>query len=741
MPEGRPQGPALVTRSRWSRRTRIASVIGVLIVAGLTALYSSYRISLTPPSVHPRTVQFSAASAQVEVDTPVSELVDRRQDLDLPLTKNVAVTDALYLQSAGVTQAAAAAAGIPGQKVKASGPFTLLLNLDKPPTVGPPLPADPSVNPNYRLLVDVNGADPMVSLYAQAPTTRAAIAIVDTARRVLLQHVTEVEKQINVPREFRVVLRPLGPTTGGVVDPGAPLKLMLLAFIVVLVLGLAMMHWLEHRKANKARIHAELAELDSIEDAPARSDDWPHTTRILPWLVAIFLATIFLVPIDAMSVPLHLGAEGNPDRVLLLLTLGLWIPVLLIGSRKVRPRLRFTRIHLWVLVFLGLCFLSVALNGNTLAIYSEVSPTVKKLLLLVSFAMFFVLASSIIRPREVPKLVGFMVILGVIVAVATIIESKTRYNPFYSLWEKVAPVKLPAEIDQLDDIGRLTVDGPTSEPLELAALLAVVFPFAVVGAIDAKNRASRWRYIIASTILLAGALATARKTSIVAPGIGFLVLLAYRPRTMLRALAVSIVPLFIAVHTIAPGQIGSVVNELLPGHINTVSTTTVRTARYDAVRPDILSHLWLGRGFQSYDPLKYRILDNEYLGLLIGVGVIGILVYLAIFGSMLRVAHPMVRAPDPARRRFALPAIAGIVVVLVSNALFDVLSFPHVSYLFFFLGAMLVAARGRSPDASPARAGAQTQHRRLQPRAPVRVMEHAPSAVRRRGRSGATAAR
>ncbi|MFZ1996504.1 MAG: hypothetical protein WAU75_20500, partial [Solirubrobacteraceae bacterium] len=674
-------------RPGWSRRTRLASVIGVMLVAGLAALYSSYRISLMPPALHAREVVFSAAFAQVEVDTPVSELVDRRQDMYLPLTKNVAVTDALYLQSAGVTQAAAAAAGIPGQKVKASGPFTLLLNLGKPPAPGPPAPPDPRVNPNYRLLVDVNGAQPMISIYAQAPTTKAAMAIVNTAREVLLQHVAEVEKGVNVPAQVRVALRPLGPTTGGVVDPGAELKLMVLVFAVVLVLGLAAMHWLEHRKANKARIAAELAELDPIEDVPARADDWPHTTRVLPWLVAIFLAMIFLVPIDAMSVPLHLGAQGNPDRVLLLLTVGLWIPVLIIGSRKVRPRLRFTRIHLWVLVFLGLCFLSVAVNGSTLAIYTEVSPTVKKLVLLVSFAMFFVLASSIIRPREVPKLVGFMVILGVIVAIATIIESKTRVNIFYSLWEKVAPVKLPAEIDKLDDIGRLTVDGPTSEPLELAALLAVVFPFAVVGAVDAKTRGSRWRYIIASTILLAGALATARKTSIVAPGIGFLVLMAYRPRRMLRALAVAIVPLFIAVHVIAPGQIGSVVSELLPGHVNNVSTTTVRVARYDAVRPDIMSHLWLGRGFQSYDPMKYRVLDNEFLGLLIGVGILGTLVYLAIFGSMLRVAHPMARAPDPVRARFALPAIAGIIVVLVSNALFDVLSFPHVSYLFFFLGA------------------------------------------------------
>ncbi|MGZ4246363.1 MAG: hypothetical protein ACXVSE_18900, partial [Solirubrobacteraceae bacterium] len=76
-----------------------------------------------------------------------------------------------------------------------------------------------------------------------------------------------------------------------------------------------------------------------------------------------------------------------------------------------------------------------------------------------------------------------------------------------------------------------------------------------------------------------------------------------------------------------------------------------------------------------------------------------------------------------------------------SNALFDVLSFPHVSYLFFFLGAMLVAARGRSPDAPSVPARART-HRRLQPRAPVRVLEHATSSgVRQLDRPGATVSR
>jgi hypothetical protein len=65
-----------------------------------------------------------------------------------------------------------------------------------------------------------------------------------------------------------------------------------------------------------------------------------------------------------------------------------------------------------------------------------------------------------------------------------------------------------------------------------------------------------------------------------------------------------------------------VISQLGPGHFNSVLTTTDRTARYDAVRPDVLNHLLLGRGYQRYDPHKYRILDNQYLDLLITVGLV-----------------------------------------------------------------------------------------------------------------------
>jgi O-antigen ligase len=247
------------------------------------------------------------------------------------------------------------------------------------------------------------------------------------------------------------------------------------------------------------------------------------------------------------------------------------------------------------------------------------------------------------------------------------------------------------------------VYGPTNEPLELAALLAMVLPFAIIGSIDAATRRRRVLYTIAIGLLLAGGVATSRKTSVVAPVGAILLLIAYRPRTIARSMLGLAVVLGVIVHLTSPGALGSVLSQLEPGHLNSVLTTTDRTARYAAVKPDLLTHPLLGRGYESYDPHKYRILDNEYLGLLITTGLIGVLAYLGIFASIMTAAHRTIRGPDPRRASLALAAFASVGVIVLASALFDVLSFPHVPYLLLFVAGMIVALREPTPATQPVR--------------------------------------
>ena len=107
--------------------------------------------------------------------------------------------------------------------------------------------------------------------------------------------------------------------------------------------------------------------------------------------------------------------------------------------------------------------------------------------------------------------------------------------------------------------------GPTSQPLELAALLAMVLPFAIMGSVDALTRRRRVLYTIAIGLLLAGGLATSRKTSIVAPVGAIALLVIYRPRTVGRSLLGLALVLGVLVHFTSPGALGSVITQLEPG--------------------------------------------------------------------------------------------------------------------------------------------------------------------------------
>ena len=177
--------------------------------------------------------------------------------------------------------------------------------------------------------------------------------------------------------------------------------------------------------------------------------------------------------------------------------------------------------------------------------------------------------------------------------------------------------------------------------------------------------------------------------------------MAYRPRTIARSMLGLALVLGMIVHITSPGALGSVLSQLEPGHFNSVHTTTDRTARYSAVQPDLINHPLLGRGYESYDPHKYRILDNEYLGLLITTGLLGVLAYLAIFVSMMSSAHRTIRGPDSRRASLALCGAGIGRGGRAGKRPVRRLSFPHVPYLLLFVAGMIVALREPTPATHP----------------------------------------
>jgi hypothetical protein len=303
-----------------------------------------------------------------------------------------------------------------------------------------------------------------------------------------------------------------------------------------------------------------------------------------------------------------------------------------------------------------------------------------------------VIVASVVRPAEVRAFVKYSLVLAVICGVGALWEYRFHYDVFYQLSHSLLPsgifsAPLPAG-PTIDEIGRRITLGPAEASLELAAMVALALPIALVGVMQARRRRDRILYGLASCVLLAGGLATFRKSSLVLPATVVITLACFRPRQVFRLAPIAAV-LFVVVHLLAPGAIGGVVGQLTGSQVTAVGTTTHRTGAYEAVRPLIWSRPALGQGYGSYDASANRILDSQILMSAIDTGAVGLAAYLSMMLVALGTARPLVRGRDPDRARLALALGTGAVAFLATSFLYDTMSFPHGPYIFLTFAALI----------------------------------------------------
>ena len=126
----------------------------------------------------------------------------------------------------------------------------------------------------------------------------------------------------------------------------------------------------------------------------------------------------------------------------------------------------------------------------------------------------------------------------------------------------------------------------------------------------------------------------------------------------------------------SPGTVSPVLDQFKPEELSGANTVTDRASDYDAIRPDVWTHLAFGRGYGSYQPVGHRILDSEILVRIVEMGVIGLVAFLLLGASVVATARPTIAARHPAGRPPALAGAAAAVVFLVLAALFDTMSLP-----------------------------------------------------------------
>lgn len=409
---------------------------------------------------------------------------------------------------------------------------------------------------------------------------------------------------------------------------------------------------------------------------------------------------LWIVPFNAVTLPIPAPVDPTLDRFALAAVVGVWATTWLVARSSVVAPHRPTGIDVCLVGLLVIAVFSVLLNMERLIAIDELELAVKKVFLLFTFPALFLLVTTVVRASELRSWCVFVTVLAVLVAIGVIYEYRTGTNVFYNWTDKLLPGSFSVgEPPEDPRYGRENVVGPTDSAIAAGTMLAMGLAFALTGLMQAGDAVRKGLYAVAATLILAASFGTLRKTGLVAPVAALIVLFAYRPRQMIRLLPLGLVML-VAIQFLAPGAISRVKAQFLGGGGFTEQKSVEgRTDDYGPLKPDIVKNLPIGRGHGTYDPDRYRFVDNEYLGRIIETGVIGLVVYLLLILAVIRVAYRASRSRDPVRARVGIAAVAGAAVYGVTNAVFDALSFPQAPYLFFLIAGLAVVA------ASPAEEG------------------------------------
>lgn len=689
---------------RLPRRLTVPGAMAIsAVVASLFVFWSLATISVAPPGVKARHLGIGAAATHVIVDAPTSLLVEQDKiDVLLSTFTKRAELYGNMIPTPPVLELLQQHTGIAPGQVNAITRLTEGVQLAmREPGAEQQANRLLEMKRPYRLDIQANPSHAVLNIYAQAPTPAEAVKLADGTVAALNEYVAQRAAAAGVPPEQRVRLVQLGHARGAAIEQQTRPTMAALSFVIVFALMMALLFsaravrrgWIAAGRRGSAFAAPTVPDFATPGAAARRTGrklgDWPHTTRVMPWMIAAFMVILWLVPFNVIQLGVSLPFDAKLDRLVLPALFLVWILSLAIGGPE-SPRMRMTLIHVGVFGFMAMVGLGVLVNAHALNHQLEFELAVKKITLLLSYVIFFVIVASSVRRSEIPSFLRYMLWLSVICAIGVVWEYRFEYNAFYDIAQKllgtVFEVAPPAG-GTIDDMGRHLTRGPADHPLEAVGMMTMALPVALVGVISSPERRKRILYTLAACVLLAAAMSTYRKSALLAP-ISVCLTIAYFRRGDLLKLAPLGVLALGAIHTLSPGALGAIVFQLKPSSLG-VSTVSDRASDYDAVRPDVWSHLLLGRGYGTYDHNAYRVLDSEVLGRLVDTGVLGLLSLFAMLLFIVFAARATIRSKHPVWSPPALAIAAAAVAFLVLAFLFDITSFPHDPYILMTLAGFL----------------------------------------------------
>jgi hypothetical protein len=435
---------------------------------------------------------------------------------------------------------------------------------------------------------------------------------------------------------------------------------------------------------------------------------WHRSLLAWPTLLGAILVVILFLPIRRYSLGGGLPIDMEPYRLVVAGVLMAWMLALVADPDQRGQR---TGLEIPVIGFGVTALVSVALNVGRVSALGISGEVVKHTTFFLSFVlvMYFV-ASAVTRRHHLDRIVMLLVAGGTVVALLSIIEWRTGYNAFNHM--RIPGLRIdPAAIVGPPERGlRTRAYASAQHPISLAALLVLLLPLAVY----LYQRSRRWGWMVCAAALTMGALATVSRTAALMLAVELLVFLWVKRQETVRMLPL-LLPLILACQILMPGTLGTFRAVLFPekGLIAEQkgggTTGSGRIADLAPSLDEVSRKPFFGQGFgtrltsNSDKITNAKILDDEWLGLLIEVGLVGTLLLIWMYVSCVRRVGRASKADDGPHGWLLAALAAGITAFAVGMLTFDAYSFIQVTVVSFVLMGLAAAALRLGP---PSESGA-----------------------------------
>jgi polysaccharide biosynthesis protein PslJ len=396
----------------------------------------------------------------------------------------------------------------------------------------------------------------------------------------------------------------------------------------------------------------------------------------------LIVYVILLVALPAQLVFKPLGAVGTPAMLVGLLSLLWWANAGLVPGLRLQTRFQPVRIAVLLLVATVLAsYANAALRPEDPLLVRSAD---RGLIAIAGWSGVALLAADGILTRErLDAVLRCLVLATGFLASLGIAQFFTGFDlgPIFQQIPGLQPNTSLTFVLQRSAFHR--VSGTALHPIEFGVILAMVLPLAAHYAMRARpgRRLLHWGVVVLIGLGIPLSVSRSAFLGVAAAGVMLMISWSWRQRAATLAIAGGFLVLFSAA---VPHLLGSIYN--LTINAGTDPSITHRTNDYSLVGTFISQQPIFGQGFNTFVPSRFFLLDNQYLGALIEIGIVGTLVLIVFILTALFTARgARLRSQDEVTRELAQALASSAAVALVTFAAFDALGFFMVTGIMFLI--------------------------------------------------------